>query len=100
MRQAVDRVEVDEDDFDSRGMSAFGGSGSGSGLDSFDGQGTKSSSSRLPDPQFAQHLNGLFPSLQFPPELARRILTHGSHPAAIHGHNAGLSFMGLFLYFY
>ncbi|KAF8881212.1 hypothetical protein BD779DRAFT_1445729 [Infundibulicybe gibba] len=51
------------------------------------------SSSREPESRFAEHLNGLFP-LQFPPELARRILTHGSHPAAIHGHNAGLSFMG------
>ncbi|TFK62165.1 hypothetical protein BDN72DRAFT_848972 [Pluteus cervinus] len=46
------------------------------------------------DSQFAEHLNGLFSPLQFPPELSRRILTHGSHPAAVHGHNAGLSFMG------
>ncbi|KAJ3763633.1 hypothetical protein EV360DRAFT_91741 [Lentinula raphanica] len=43
---------------------------------------------------FAEHLNNLFPGLQFPLELARRILTHASHPAAIYGHNAGLSFMG------
>ncbi|KAJ3869434.1 hypothetical protein EV359DRAFT_69916 [Lentinula novae-zelandiae] len=43
---------------------------------------------------FAEHLNHLFPELQFPLELARRILTHASHPAAIYGHNAGLSFMG------
>ena len=47
-----------------------------------------------PDPHFAEHLNGLFPTLQFPPELARRILTHGSHPAAAYGHNAAYSFMG------
>ncbi|KAJ3739485.1 hypothetical protein DFH05DRAFT_1406934 [Lentinula detonsa] len=43
---------------------------------------------------FAEHLNNLFPELKFPLELARRILTHASHPAAIYGHNAGLSFMG------
>jgi hypothetical protein len=49
-----------------------------------------------PDPYFAEHLNGLFPTLQFPPELARRILTHGSHPAATYGHNAAYSFMGTF----
>ncbi|KAH7919705.1 hypothetical protein BV22DRAFT_1022549 [Leucogyrophana mollusca] len=42
----------------------------------------------------AAHLNGVFPSLQFPPELAQRILTHGSHKAAIHGHNGRLSFVG------
>jgi len=46
----------------------------------------------------AEHLNGLFHPLQFPPELARRILTHASHPAAINGHNARLSFMGAFRY--
>ena len=46
----------------------------------------------------AEHLNGLFHPLQFPPELARRILTHASHPAAINGHNAGLSFVGAYRY--
>ncbi|KAG1754660.1 hypothetical protein EDB19DRAFT_1667568 [Suillus lakei] len=44
--------------------------------------------------QFAAHLNNVFPSLHFPPELAQRILTHGSHKAAIHGHNGRLSFVG------
>lgn len=44
--------------------------------------------------QFAAHLNNVFPSLRFPPELAQRILTHGSHKAAIHGHNGRLSFVG------
>ncbi|KAG2157203.1 hypothetical protein DEU56DRAFT_968918 [Suillus clintonianus] len=44
--------------------------------------------------QFAAHLNNVFPSLHFPPELAQRILTHGSHKAAIHGHNGRLSFIG------
>lgn len=53
------------------------------------------STMRAPNPMFAEHLNHLFPELQFPLELARRILTHASHPAAIYGHNAGLSFMGL-----
>ncbi|KAF8229401.1 hypothetical protein L208DRAFT_1402143 [Tricholoma matsutake] len=47
-----------------------------------------------PEPHFAEHLNGLFPTLHFPPELARRIVTHGSHPAATRGHNAAYSFMG------
>ncbi|TFK33970.1 ribonuclease-III-like-domain-containing protein [Crucibulum laeve] len=46
------------------------------------------------DRAFVEHLNGVFPELQFPPELARRILTHGSHPTAINGHNAGMSFLG------
>ncbi|KIK68026.1 hypothetical protein GYMLUDRAFT_155573 [Collybiopsis luxurians FD-317 M1] len=49
---------------------------------------------RSPSPKFAEHLNKLFPELLFPIELGRRILTHSSHPAAIYGHNAGLSFMG------
>ncbi|THV00735.1 hypothetical protein K435DRAFT_656721 [Dendrothele bispora CBS 962.96] len=49
---------------------------------------------REPSPAFAEHLNGLFPELEFPKELARRILTHSSHPAAIYGHNAALSFLG------
>ncbi|KAK7034660.1 hypothetical protein VNI00_012302 [Paramarasmius palmivorus] len=52
------------------------------------------STMRSPDPAFADHLNGLFPGLQFPQELARRILTHASHPAAVYGHNAGLGFLG------
>ncbi|RDB18396.1 hypothetical protein Hypma_000352 [Hypsizygus marmoreus] len=47
-----------------------------------------------PDPHLAEHLNALFPTLTFPPELARRILTHASHPAAAYGHNAGFSFIG------
>ncbi|KAF9255568.1 hypothetical protein L218DRAFT_883869 [Marasmius fiardii PR-910] len=49
---------------------------------------------REPDPVFAEHLNGLFPGLQFPQELARRILTHASHPAAVYGHNGSLGFLG------
>lgn len=42
----------------------------------------------------AQHLDTVFSPLQFPPELARRILTHASHKHSIHGHNARLSFIG------
>ncbi|KAG5735239.1 hypothetical protein E4T56_gene10305 [Termitomyces sp. T112] len=45
-------------------------------------------------PQLADHLNFVFPELHFPPEVAKRILTHGSHPSAIYGHNGALSFMG------
>jgi hypothetical protein len=46
------------------------------------------------DARLAAHLNSRFRSLEFPPELARRILTHGSHKAAIHGHNGRLGFIG------
>ncbi|KAL0958442.1 hypothetical protein HGRIS_000585 [Hohenbuehelia grisea] len=46
------------------------------------------------EPYFAEHLNGVFEPLVFPPELARRILTHGSHPAAMFGHNGAYSFIG------
>ncbi|KAJ7218297.1 hypothetical protein C8J57DRAFT_1194591 [Mycena rebaudengoi] len=45
---------------------------------------------------FSEHLNGLFSPLKFPLELAARILTHASHPAAQHGHNAQLSFIGVY----
>ncbi|TFK23516.1 hypothetical protein FA15DRAFT_620706 [Coprinopsis marcescibilis] len=58
---------------------------------------TRSSREERP-PQYSQHLadhlNQLFSPLKFPPELAHRILTHGSHVGARQGHNAGLSFMG------
>ncbi|KAJ7442518.1 ribonuclease-III-like-domain-containing protein [Mycena galericulata] len=47
-----------------------------------------------PDEIFSGHLNGLFPPLKFPLELAARVLTHASHPAAFHGHNAQFSFIG------
>ena len=46
------------------------------------------------DARLASHLNSVFRSLEFPPELAKRILTHGSHRAAIHGHNGRLGFIG------
>jgi len=46
------------------------------------------------DPRFAAHLNRLFLPLEFPPELAQRLLTHGSHKAAARGHNARFSFLG------
>ena len=52
------------------------------------------SSWREADPRLAEHLNALFPTLSFPPELAKRILTHNSHPASAYGHNAAFSFMG------
>ncbi|KAJ7207065.1 hypothetical protein GGX14DRAFT_635984, partial [Mycena pura] len=42
---------------------------------------------------FSDHLNGLFSPLKFPPDLAARILTHASHPAAFHGHNAQSAFI-------
>ncbi|KAJ7057796.1 ribonuclease-III-like-domain-containing protein [Mycena amicta] len=47
-----------------------------------------------PDQIFSEHLNGLFSPLKFPPELSARILTHASHPAAFHGHNAQFAFIG------
>jgi hypothetical protein len=40
------------------------------------------------------HLDGLFAPLEFPTELARRILTHASHRDAVSGHNQRLSFIG------
>jgi hypothetical protein len=46
------------------------------------------------DVRFAKHLNDLFEPLCFPPELARRLLTHGSHKEAARGHNARFSFIG------
>ncbi|KAI1792730.1 hypothetical protein LXA43DRAFT_886881 [Ganoderma leucocontextum] len=46
------------------------------------------------DDILVQHLNDLFSPLQFPPELASRILTHASHPDATRRHNARLSFVG------
>ncbi|KAK7046764.1 RNase III domain-containing protein [Favolaschia claudopus] len=49
---------------------------------------------RKPDQIFAEHLNGLFPPLNFPLELSARVLTHASHPAAFYGHNAQFSFIG------
>jgi hypothetical protein len=44
--------------------------------------------------QMKAHLDGLFAPLEFPPELARRILTHASHRDAVSGHNQRLSFIG------
>lgn len=49
---------------------------------------------RKPDEIFSEHLNGLFPPLKFPLELSARVLTHASHPAAFHGHNAQFAFIG------
>ena len=47
------------------------------------------------DSRFVRHLNEQFLPLEFPPELARRILTHASHRrAGIDGHNARLAFVG------
>jgi hypothetical protein len=50
--------------------------------------------------QFQEYLNRLLSPLQFPPELAQRVLTHGSHYLARRGHNAGLSFIGVSTYFF
>lgn len=46
--------------------------------------------------RMAQHLNGLFSPLQFPHELAARILTHSSYRDWRVPHNARLSFVGAF----
>ncbi|EKM61237.1 uncharacterized protein PHACADRAFT_156461 [Phanerochaete carnosa HHB-10118-sp] len=51
--------------------------------------------SELPDTsKLAQHLNRVFAPLQFPPELAARILTHQSHRHGVLTNNARLSFIG------
>ncbi|KAI0767632.1 ribonuclease-III-like-domain-containing protein [Fomes fomentarius] len=49
---------------------------------------------RNKDSLLSEHLNKVFSPLQFPPELARRILTHASHPDASLSHNGRLSFVG------
>ncbi|KAF9240462.1 hypothetical protein BU15DRAFT_87667 [Melanogaster broomeanus] len=49
---------------------------------------------KLDNGRFVAHLNSVFPSLDFTPELANRILTHGSHKSAVHGHNGRLGFIG------
>ena len=51
-------------------------------------------------PYFQEHLNHIFSPLHFPKELAKRILTHGSHSASIGGHNAALSFIGVCVFFF
>ncbi|KAH9477672.1 hypothetical protein JR316_0009898 [Psilocybe cubensis] len=53
----------------------------------------ESQESQVP-PHFAEYMNRIFSPLQFPPELAQRVLTHNSHALARRGHNAGLSFIG------
>ncbi|VDB85081.1 unnamed protein product [Peniophora sp. CBMAI 1063] len=44
--------------------------------------------------RLATHLNETFKPLQFPPELAARMLTHVSHRDAVNGHNGRLAFLG------
>ncbi|KAI0704188.1 ribonuclease-III-like-domain-containing protein [Cerioporus squamosus] len=46
------------------------------------------------DTVLVDHLNKVFSPLQFPRELASRILTHASHPDAKRRHNGRLSFVG------
>jgi len=46
------------------------------------------------EPHFAAHLNMIFQPLKFNPEIARRCLTHASHPSSINGHNAAMVFLG------
>lgn len=49
------------------------------------------------DSRFSRHLDEQFSPLKFPPELAKRILTHGSHKKApMDGHNARLAFVGMY----
>jgi len=46
------------------------------------------------EPHFAAHLDMIFQPLRFNPEIARRCLTHASHPSSINGHNAAMTFLG------
>lgn len=62
--------------------------------DHHDGDYASGRASQESTEHLTEHLNGLLSPLEFPPELARRILTHSSHPAAVDGHNAALTFMG------
>jgi hypothetical protein len=41
-----------------------------------------------------QHLSKTFPPLEFPPELAQRVLTHLSHRDSVTGHNSRFAFLG------
>lgn len=45
--------------------------------------------------RLAEHLNETFKPLEFPPELAARMLTHVSHRDAVNGHNGRLAFLGM-----
>lgn len=47
-----------------------------------------------PTSHLTAHVNELFQPLEFPDELARRMLTHATHKDGKHGHNARLAFMG------
>lgn len=62
-------------------------------------EGRRSLESRVPE-HFAEYLNRLFAPLEFPPELAQRVLTHNSHVLARRGHNASLSFTGVYFFFF
>lgn len=44
----------------------------------------------------ARHLDKTFAPLEFPPELAQRILTHLSHHDSVIGHNSRFAFLGPF----
>lgn len=97
-RGGTTAVYADEDEFATKSMST-GDARQGSELRRTDQEQEKESwneRTKKPELHFAEHLDGLFPTLQFPRELARRMLTHGSHPASVNGHNAGLSFVGEF----
>ncbi|KAF8638980.1 hypothetical protein AX17_001812 [Amanita inopinata Kibby_2008] len=99
-RRQKNLEEDAEDDFDSRGMAALDSGSNWTGHPAAETLADSVSKDETPSVEqkstlhLVEHLNGLFPPLQFPPDLARRILTHGSHPSAIHGHNAGLRFIG------
>lgn len=49
---------------------------------------------RPTDRRREEYFSRLFSPLKFPPELARRTLTHNSHSMARQGHNAALAFIG------
>ncbi|KAF8157061.1 ribonuclease-III-like-domain-containing protein [Crassisporium funariophilum] len=85
---------ADGTNFDSRASSSTVGSSSSQEVSESIGNAETRTERARATPYFEEHLNSLFSPLQFPRDLARRILTHGSHAAAFGGHNAGLSFLG------
>lgn len=98
LRKLVYRSQEEVDDFDARGMSVSNAGASSSSQEFFQTEHLSLDAGSVNVEEtcsFSEHLNGLFPPLQFPSDLARRMLTHNSHPAAAQGHNAGLRFIGM-----
>jgi hypothetical protein len=49
------------------------------------------------DETVVQHLQELFPPLDFPVDVALRVITHASWKGGEEGHNARMAFLGAFI---